>query len=63
MNGIEFIVDENGHKKAMIIPAKDYGDYFEDIEDILTAYKRMDEPRISFETIKERLIQNGKIDV
>jgi hypothetical protein len=48
MNGIEFIVDENGHKKAMIIPAKEY---------------RMDEPRIAFETIKERLIQNGKIDV
>ena len=63
MNGIEFIVDENGHKKAMIIPAKEYGDHFEDIEDILVAYNRMDEPRIAFETIKERLMQNGKIDV
>jgi hypothetical protein len=63
MDGIEFIVDEKGNKKAMVLPAEEYGEYFEDIEDILVAYKRLNEPRINLESVREMLIQKGRLDV
>ncbi len=37
MDGIDYIVDEKGKKKAVIIDLETYGSAYEDIEDILVS--------------------------
>jgi hypothetical protein len=61
MEGKDYIVDEKGKKKAMIINLETYGSAFEDIEDILVAFNRMEEPRIPFEKVKKILQGKGKL--
>jgi len=54
MDGLEYLTDENGVKKALVIPINKYRCYIEDIEDMLVAVDRKDEPRISLEEIEEK---------
>ncbi len=61
MEGIDYIVDEKGKKKAVIIDLETFGSTYEDIEDILAAYSRVNEPRIPLEKVKESLKQKKKI--
>ena len=61
LEGIDYIVDEKGKKKAVIIDLETFGSAYEDIEDILVAYSRMQEPRIPFEKVKETLQGKGKL--
>ncbi len=61
MNEIDYIIDEMGDKKAIIVSFAKYGTLAEDIEDILVAHSRKNEPRATFEEIKARygkLIKN-----
>jgi hypothetical protein len=59
MDGIDYIVDEKGKKKAVIIDLETFGSAYEDIEDILVAYSRLNEPRIPLEKVKKNLISKG----
>ena len=61
MEGIDYIVDEKGKKKAMILDLETFGAAYEDIEDILAAFSRINEPRIPFEKVKKSLRAKGKI--
>lgn len=61
MDGIDYIVDEKGKKKAVIIDLETFGSSYEDIEDILAAYSRINEPRIPFEKVKKTLQGKGKL--
>lgn len=61
MDGIDYIVDEKGKKKAVIIDLETYGSAYEDIEDILVAYSRLNEPRIPLEKVKKNLISKGRL--
>ena len=54
MEGIDYITDEKGNKKAIIIPIDKYKDHIEDIEDLLTALDRKGEARISLEEVEEK---------
>jgi hypothetical protein len=54
MNEIDYITDEKGDKKAIIVSFAKYGALAEDIEDILVAHSRKNEPRSSFEEVKAR---------
>ena len=51
----QFIVDESGIKKAIILPMEDYEELLEDIHDLAVIAERKDEPTISFEDLKKRL--------
>lgn len=51
----QFIVDEAGIKKAIILPMKDYEELLEDIHDLAVIAERKDETAISFEDLKKRL--------
>ena len=62
MEGIHFVVDENGKKTAVLIDLKKYGEIWEDFCDGLTARLREDEPRESIEAVKEKLRGQGKLD-
>lgn len=61
MKEIDYIIDENGNKKAMIIPVADYEEIMEDIEDIVIAYQRKEEKKKSFKEIKENLNKKGLV--
>jgi hypothetical protein len=57
----QFIVDESGSKKAIILPIEDYEELLEDIHDLAVIAERKDEPTISFEKLKKRLKADGLI--
>ena len=57
----QFIVDESGSKKAIILPIEDYDELLEDIHDLAVIAERKDEPTISFEKLKKRLKADGLI--
>ena len=57
----QFIVDESGVKKAIILPMEDYEELLEDIHDLAIIAERKDEPTKSFEDLKKRLKADGLI--
>jgi PHD/YefM family antitoxin component YafN of YafNO toxin-antitoxin module len=57
----QFIVDESGVKKAVILPVEDYEKLLEDIHDLTVIAERKDEPTISLEDMKKRLKADGLI--
>lgn len=57
----QFIVDDAGIKKAIILPMEDYEELLEDIHDLAVIAERKDEPTISFEDLKKRLKADGFI--
>ncbi len=61
MRGIEYVVDEKGKKKAVVVDLKVHRDAWEDFYDNLVADMRVQEPRISFNSLKTKLKKKGKI--
>lgn len=61
LKGIHFVVDERGQKTAVQIDLKKYGELWEDFYDSLIARVREDEPRESLESVRQRLIEHGKL--
>lgn len=57
----QFIVDESGVKKAVILTVEDYEELLEDIHDLAIIAERKDDPLISFEELKKRLKADGFI--
>jgi len=55
MSGISFLVDERGHKTAVMIDLKRYGRVWEDFYDTLLATSRKGEPRESLDEVSRRL--------
>ncbi len=56
MKGIEFVINHEGHKKAVIIDIKKHGDLWEDFYDSLIAKERKTEPRESLEEVKKKIL-------
>ena len=61
MEGIQYIIDDKGKKKAVIIDLKQHGQLWQDLEDNLVADLRANEPRETLETVKEKLKNGGKL--
>ena len=57
----QFIVDEAGRRKAVILPIEDYEELLEDLHDLAVIAERKDEPAVSFDEIKKRLKADGLI--
>ncbi len=55
MKGIQYIMDEDGVKRAVVIDLKRHGELWEDIYDSLVASERRNEPRESLKTVKRKL--------
>jgi len=53
MKGVEFVIDEDGNKKAVLIDLKKHGELWEDFYDALRAKEREQEPRESLEEVKK----------
>ena len=57
MKGIQFVIDDSGKKKAVLIDLDEWGELWEDFYDILVAESRKHEESIPWEDIKSELEQ------
>jgi len=55
MKGVEFIIDESGNKKAVIIDLKRHRELWEDFYDTLLAKERENEPRESIKDVIKKV--------
>ena len=60
MRGIEYLVDERGQRKAVVIDLTEHEELWEDFYDLLLAEEREDEPRESLEQVKKALGTPGE---
>ncbi len=60
MSGIQFLVDEQGEKIAVVINLKKHGELWEDFYDAMLAAQRENEPAESLADLKKRLRKQGK---
>lgn len=57
MRGINYMIDENGDRTAVVIDLKTYGEEIEDFLDGLEAESRKNEPKEDFNVVFERILQ------
>jgi hypothetical protein len=62
MEGIQFLYSESGDKTGVLINLKKYSKIWEDFYDVLLAENRKNEPRLSFDSVKKRLKDRGRLD-
>lgn len=56
----QFIVDETGRKKGVVLTLKEYRELLEDLDDLATIAERKDEPVEPFEVVKTRLAEKWR---
>ncbi len=57
IRGVEFVVTEEGEKKAVLIDLKRHRDLWEDFYDTLLAKEREAEPRESLQDVKKKILR------
>jgi PHD/YefM family antitoxin component YafN of YafNO toxin-antitoxin module len=55
----EYVIDEKGHKKAIILSIAEYEELMEDLQDLAVLAERREEPVISHADVMEELSRNG----
>ncbi|ADJ29345.1 hypothetical protein [Nitrosococcus watsonii] len=58
---LEYITDEKGEKKSVILPMSEFEELIEDIEDLAAVAERREEPAISHEDLIIELKKDGLI--
>ena len=61
MKGIQFLVDNKGQRKFVMIDLAQHEGLWEDVYDRLLARSRKSEPRETLASVKKRLRQKGKL--
>ncbi len=56
VKGVEFVIDEDGQKKAVLIDLKKYGQIWEDFYDTLRVKERESEPRETLKEVKRKVL-------
>jgi PHD/YefM family antitoxin component YafN of YafNO toxin-antitoxin module len=51
----QFIIDQEGHRTAVILPLEEYEQLLEDLHDLAVVAERRDEEPIDFEDVVKRL--------
>ena len=62
MQGIQFVIDEEGKKTAVLIDLKEHAELWEDFYDSLIAHSRAAEPRESLQTVRDALRNQRHLD-
>jgi len=57
LRGVDFVVDEYGEKKAVIINLKQHRILWEDFYDTLLAQERQNEPRETLDEVRKRVLR------
>jgi hypothetical protein len=55
LKGVDYVVDERGEKKAVIIDLRRHRGLWEDFHDTLVAKNREDEPRETLDDVKKAI--------
>ena len=55
MRGIQYVTDDSGRRTAVLISLEEWGDAWEDIQDILVLEARRDEPTVSLDEVTKQL--------
>jgi hypothetical protein len=53
--GIQFVVDDSGKKRAVLIDLLELGELWEDIYDVLVSESRKHEPTVDWEELKAEI--------
>jgi hypothetical protein len=61
MEGIQFVTNDKGKKVAVQIDLEKYGEFWEDIQDILVANSRRSEKSIPLAQVKASLMRRGRL--
>ncbi len=56
VKGVEFVIDDDGQKKAVLIDLKKHGEIWEDFYDTLRVKERESEPRESLKEVKKKVL-------
>jgi len=56
---LKYITDENGRKREVILPIKEFENLLEDLEDLAVVAERRDEESVSHEEVIKRLKKDG----
>jgi len=56
VKGVEFVIDDDGQKKAVLIDLKEHGEVWEDFYDTLRVKERESEPRELLEEVKKKVL-------
>jgi len=55
MEGVQFLVNEDGEKTSVLIDLAEWGDLWEDFHDLMVSRSRQNEPEISWDDLKEEI--------
>ena len=55
MRGVQFLVDDSGKKKAVLIDLDQWGELWEDFHDVLISESRKNEPTVPWEELKAEM--------
>lgn len=59
MKGVEYVVDEKGKKKAVLLDLKMHGELWEDFCDVLKVKERENETRESLASVKRKVLKRA----
>jgi hypothetical protein len=62
MEGIQYLVNDQGDKTAVLIDLKQHGQLWEDFCDLVIARERAEEPRESLESVRKKLRKDRRLD-
>jgi PHD/YefM family antitoxin component YafN of YafNO toxin-antitoxin module len=60
---VQYIVDSEGHRTAVILPIEEYEEILQDLHLSRIARERQDEPRRPFSEVMAEMRAEGEIDV
>ena len=55
MEGVRFLVDEQGEKTSVLIDLAEWGDLWEDFHDMIVSHSRQNESEISWDELKAEI--------
>ncbi len=56
---LQYITDESGEKKSVILPVETYKEMLHDIQDLVAVAERREEPTMSLDELKKNLKADG----
>ena len=55
MEGVQYLVNEQGEKISVLIDLAEWGDLWEDFHDSMVSRSRQDEPEVSWDELKTEI--------
>jgi hypothetical protein len=60
MKGIEYLIDEKGERKSIVIDLKEWGELVEDLLDAIDAKQRVGEESIPYRMARKDILEKSK---